>query len=434
MIESRGPHLVFSKGGIRTDRCSSPNPRLKTVSQQQTGTSWKRVCQTPVGDPRFERGEYRLLARSETKLQYNAISKFDWSLKEDHCVARSEEQRIYVRRAPAPEEEAPGDEDGKEDDGEGDEDKGVDTGEEEVDVAECEGEPRRIGVVPRSARLGPGEKACFRAVGYFADGCRQNVDATWTVKQDGHPIQGLLSAGGCFRAGDTAAESEGLYVVSGRFGGHSDTAEVIVVFQDFSELLGARLRPLDDLDEGEEEKAREEPEAPVPAEPTPPTPAPQEGAEAQGPAAGDGGGFPIWLILVFLGVALAGFVVVIVMSLRKRSTPEPWEDDTLEPPPPGPRRGRSRDEAASSERVCPACGERFPPDAAFCPNDGSSLRAASAEEGSDGAESGERDAGMVCPRCHRGYDAGARFCPHDSAELVPYAEWRRSHRTIQLKR
>jgi len=97
ITEQKG-HLVFSRGGIRTDRCGSPNPRINTVSENRTSSKWRRVCNTKKDDPKFEKGEYILEAIEKNKFEYTVNSNFNWTLKGDHCVASLKEKRIYIRK------------------------------------------------------------------------------------------------------------------------------------------------------------------------------------------------------------------------------------------------------------------------------------------------------------------------------------------------
>ena len=239
-IVAKGHHLIFSKGGTRTDRCGSPNPRLYTISQSIRPGWWERVCQTAKNDPKFEKGNYKVVAEGTRKLIYTAVSNFDWTLKGDHCIATSEERRIYVRISMEKKEEK------------------TKSKIEEPPVTEPSDEPlckqpgaiNHLTVLPRKARIGPGQKTCFKAIGVDENDCRFPVEAKWTASQNKKVVHGLVTQNGCFRAGQTAADAEGLYVVTAKVGSKSDTARIVVVFPDLGELFSARLKPLDN---GEEE-------------------------------------------------------------------------------------------------------------------------------------------------------------------------------------
>ncbi len=454
-IEQHGKHLVFSKGGMRTDRCGSPNPRLDSISSAAGAGSWERVCETQKNDPKYERGEYKLVAKGNNRLEYTAISKFDWTLKGDHCVARSVEKRTYLRISKAqttkPKEKSKVEKKEKKvdtpDDVFGEDD------EEEVVKPGCEepGPARRLIVQPRKARLGPSERVCFRPIAIDANGCRTTVKANWTLTQGGQVVSGLLTAAGCFRAGDTAAESEGDYKVMARAEGRTGSAEVSVLFPDLGELLAARLKPLED-----DNKAEKTEHAPVPiAAPTPvpvpaslPSPAPTvddpatksgqrsltagSAPTASTAATANGIGWSFWLIIGFLGAALTGFLIVIFMSLRrnasrKRSETEDFDNwldaDTDSPKSSEPESSPTK--SIEETVVCPKCAKTFPKESKFCPHDGATLGNDKKQISPDSkSTSAGKDGGMVCPTCHRGYEVTARFCPHDSEKLIPYREWR----------
>ena len=81
------------------------------------------------------------------------------------------------------------------------------------------------------------------------------------------------------------------------------------------------------------------------------------------------------------------------------------------------------DPKAPQIRVCTQCGERYPPDAAFCPVDGSKLVAVRDPLGrapsAPAPEPTSTGAGRICPVCGRRYARDASFCGRDGVELVP---------------
>jgi predicted amidophosphoribosyltransferase len=66
-------------------------------------------------------------------------------------------------------------------------------------------------------------------------------------------------------------------------------------------------------------------------------------------------------------------------------------------------------------KICPTCREEYPPEAAYCPNDGNRLIAAR------GATEPHSPGGGVCPICGQGYDPGVLVCAKHGEELVPAA-------------
>jgi len=442
-VIAQGVHLIFSKGGMRTDRCMSPNPRLNSVSQKNASGNWSRVCQTPKSDPKFERLESTLKAHGANKLVYSGKSKFDWSLKGDHCVAFLDERRVYVREGAEgeepPEEKKPKKEKEKPEP-------------EPLLKPGCEehGPIKRLTLHPKKAQIGPGERICFKAEAIDANNCRFPVSASWTATQDEQEVGGLLSRGGCFSAGATAAESEGTYEITARVEGKTAEATVTVSFPDLGDLLAARLKPTEALGQEADEDAG--PGEPTQTGPKPTPPAPPTGTGSQVAETAGDDNTVLLIIVIAAGMVIAVGLLVLALVLRRRprrpldldDEDDDWMDQPApaaapraraEPPPsrqpPDPETKPTRDlrEPASGRDqtvVCPECSRSFPAGAKFCPHDGKSLIPPPA--GSGFFPKPGSDAGMICPKCHRGYDTGARFCPHDSEKLVPYKEWRNNQR------
>ncbi len=428
-IVSQGKHLVFSKGNLRTDRCMSPNPHLQSVSESAGGGTWKRVCQTPSNDSKSERVEYSLVAKGTDRIDYQALSRFNWTLKNDHCVATLEETRVFVRvtegdgkaTAGAPATENPT----------GGKAEKQPPAAEEGTECEVHGPARRLSVVPREARIGPGERVCFAANGLDDNGCRFGVNATWIATQDGQEVGGLLSRGGCFSAGANAADSEGTYEITARFEGKKATARVVVTFPDLGDLLAARLRPVDGDETTEGEVV----------EPVSPGSTPQQASVPVAEVPASGGNTMLLLIIVgaIVLVAAALLVVVLVMRARvaRRGYRDDWDDPDRPSPTPQPRKelpspslapepAPRQVPGADGALECPKCKSKFPAGARFCPHDGSTLVAVAAAKSGQDAD----PPGMICPKCHRPYEPGSRFCPHDKELLVPYQVWREQQRGL----
>jgi predicted nucleic acid-binding Zn ribbon protein len=66
-------------------------------------------------------------------------------------------------------------------------------------------------------------------------------------------------------------------------------------------------------------------------------------------------------------------------------------------------------------KICPTCREEYPPEAAFCANDGNRLLPARGHTEPTGPSGG------VCPVCGQGYDPGVATCPKHGEELIPSA-------------
>lgn len=453
-IAVRGNHLLFSSGGMRTDRCGSPNPKLRSISKKVSSGLWKTVCETDDNDPKYERGVYMLKAKGDDKLEYLATSKFDWTLKGDHCIAVSEERRTFRRvdrgsgALPLPTEEAkpepqPVEEEPSEvpaaPDSEGGPRRKLDDVEPWCDTP---GPAKKIVIHPPKFQLGPGEKVCFKALAIDEEGCRTPVRATWTATQNNRIVRGPMSSNGCFSAGDTAADAEGNYSITARVGSKSDTAEVSVIFPDLGELFAARLRPLQDFQPEQKTQNENDPSPVVPATPSATVSPGAAGDRSLVPSSvqeGDESGI-FWVILGLLAVAFAGFTAVIVIAIRRRDLGRREISDSVvgflndsnaavkfdeESRKGG---GKTEPQPSESKVSCPNCGRQFPTGARFCPHDRSPLNNPEQNKNELIITGSRNSAGMVCPNCHRGYDETARFCPHDSARLVPYVEWRKTNK------
>jgi hypothetical protein len=393
-IVSQGRHLVFTKGGLRTDRCSSANPKLVTKSENVAEAQWERVCETPADDSKFEHDEYVFTASGRYRIEYHAKSNYDWSLNGDHCVLSIEERRVFVR---SPEDMAR------------DAAKGGDEAappEEEAapssdSACTRQGDVRRIQIVPKEADVGPGERLCFKAFGFDASGCRFDAEAAWTAEQNRVEARGLMGRNGCFQAGATAAESEGTYAIVAQFEGKRAAAAVTVVFPDYGSLARARLDPSREIDGGVGGTRTASSIVPLP--PAPIASAAPASVKAKALVA----------VISASAVAAAALALALVWFRRRAAARRSLDFD--EDPLP------SRPSDTASIR-CAKCGASFPAGARFCPNDGTILSPLPPQEPPNGA--GDDARGMVCPTCNRGYSADARFCPHDSSRLLPYPEWR----------
>jgi hypothetical protein len=69
-------------------------------------------------------------------------------------------------------------------------------------------------------------------------------------------------------------------------------------------------------------------------------------------------------------------------------------------------------------RVCPTCGTTPPPEAEFCPNDGTRMSGALKPQAA-AAPAAPAAGGRICPVCGRKYEREAKFCSKDGVELVP---------------
>jgi hypothetical protein len=417
-IREESGQLIFSKGSLRTDACGSPNPKVQSVLAKRTSTYWKRVCQTAVDDPKFEQGEYVLTAVDDNRLEYSAVSNFNWTINGNHCKATSTERRTYLRTPKTDPGSDPSSVFKNDSAINHQTDKKTGSSESESDLAtdtQCEfSMPAvRVEISPKKVEVVPGNRVCLFATAYDHNGCTvtAGTEFNWSATQNGQSFPRLIFPNGCFRAGETAAESEGMYLVSARMAGKVATAKVMVTFPDLGDLIAARLDPLDDDVAPLADSSATETKSKLSKTLTATTPAavPVRPAAVSVPQAAVSvppDGFNHLSVILIIGLfSLAGIcgAVVILLHFKKRRSSQKNEFP----------------EKKRASLLCPFCGRTFETNANFCPYDKSALRPSL-------PSSGAVLHGMICPKCHRGYDADARFCPHDAMELIPYSEWRLS--------
>lgn len=439
-VKEADGHLIFDKGDIRTDACGSLNPKVHSVLAKKSDGRWKRICKTEADDPKSEQGEYLLEAADDNRLEYTATSSFDWTLKGDHCVAGSVERRTYIRdsatvkspidekvSSPAPTPPPPSKEKGIGLPAQIDKDLDPD--------CVSPGPQARVEISPKSAVIGPGERICLDAASYDTQGCKtgENLRTNWTAEQDGRLIPQLISGNGCFQAGETAADSEGTYLVTARISGRSAVAEISVVFPDLGELFAARLRPLEDV--VETVTPLKKIKAPLIDTEAPPSTTSIIGNDTPAVAlpadAADNYSERALMLGIIAAMVLLVVGAILFLKMRRVQIDDEEEEDDFDASlrmRKFPEKSTASRESFSETRpstarikgkLCPSCGKTFDIFAKFCPYDKHDLVPIS---------SGSQDSptGMICPKCHRGYDSGAQFCPHDAAPLVPYSEWRLS--------
>lgn len=408
-ISRVGTNLMV--GRQRTDRCWSRNPRVQRQRAAAGAKQWTVVCQTPAGDPRFERGEYTLQQVDDQTLRFREVSRYNWRLEGDHCVATVTLTRSYVR---LPDESQPS------------EPSPLDPSPTPPDpeppqpavsgrCAGATGEPVRLDVRPSRVEIRPGERVCFRAIARNREGCPVSAGVSWRRGNvDGQPMQGSLGRDGCFEAGETPAEAEGQVVVVATAGGLNSTAQVTVRMPDIGALVAARL--------AEGSDGQPEPSASTVTE--------ARAGAAQGlasarVASGRQRGGGLWWLLALVGAVVIALVVATILLVRRRRA----TDDDLDRLDEEQRISATMAVASSvppqpeeaARKVCPSCGREFTGAVDFCPDDATKLVA------STSSQQGEQPhQPLICPRCRRGFQGGERYCSKDSEELVPYSVWRAS--------
>jgi hypothetical protein len=359
IITEKGGDLFFSNGSLRTDTCNSPNPRLVVVSKSKGSNQWHRICETPKTDSKYEKSEYTFIGEEGQQLVYTARSHFNWSLKNDHCVISWIEKQVFKRvdssiaKEKSKSESALPVKKSKQKD------------EKDEPATECgdHGPPVKVTIHPKKRTIGPSSTLCFKLTGVDKKGCRFSVPASWQVRQSDKIVH-LITPNGCFHAGDTAAEAEGVYSVTAVSNGKSYTATVTVAFPDIGDLARARLDLASEMpEENSDEASTSEPSA-------------GSSVPVSASLPGVSGDSTLKTAVVLIGsIAAAGLILIIIFFRRRKSLL------------------LNKIVADDKKSVIPSLN---PPTAK----------------------------GMVCPKCHRGYDDNARFCPHDSTKLIPYEKWR----------
>ena len=453
ILQNNG-HLFFSTGGLRTDRCNSPNPSLVTLTTSRSTHMWTRTCETPAGSGRYEKIDYTF-SGSGNRLTYLAESSFRWSLNDSLCVVSWVERRTW-ERADMPVEEPSAQDEGSpilkvhKDDAFAKKSAKVVVSSDEAEEAvrpECQtpGKPLRLVIAPKRAMVSPSESLCFHIRGVDGNGCRFHVDPQWTVTQNGVAQQHLLSNKGCFVAGDNAAESEGVYLVVAELRGIRVQSTVEVKYPDIGDLALARLDLSDEIDDTDPPDATSGNTADT--DMTSATPTNEKKTIIA--AISDGTSPPantsnwlLWTLVTAIVVFVIITIILAVILLRRPARQDSFLDASMSEFPSAipsavsepeitervATPNKSPDEspiesAGIEEMVCPQCGASYPSDARFCPVDATTLVAKPQKQESI-RSTFPPPKGMICPMCKRGYDIGARFCPHDSTVLVEYETWR----------
>jgi hypothetical protein len=420
-ITQEPPHLVIhgKDSQIRTDRCWSRNPAIKRRSSSYLDGVWLTQCRTDPDDPRAEQGTYSLKSVSPDQLLYKDVSKYNWKLNTSACIATITTTQMLNRagsgaatgqkappppplKAPPPPPQPPPEPEEEEEE------------EEEAPSASActPGAPSRLVLRPQRASVQVGGRLCLRAKLTDASGCRIPEPAIEWSLQHSHALRGSLE-GGCFRAGDSAAEAEGEFTVVASVGALSARSVLDVQSVDLSALIARRLETgaVSGFDE-------------APAEATTTTAA-KVATRRVDERSGGGGN----LLLGIGGLAALGLLVLIGLRLRARKQPtlSPDSDSGSESKRP------ARTGPAPARAPAPAAGGTAagrPASAATvvgAPGQAAPAPAAAPTAANDGQQ-------WICPSCRRGWPATQGKCPNDGTALLPYAEFVKQRDQAQHQR
>jgi len=412
-VTDTGANLAIAGEGekVSTGGCWSPNPRLQVQKNKKETNRWFTVCETPKDDARSERGTYELTIVNADRMDMNAESHYDWRLKGDHCEAKVVETRLYLRANDLTidrtldfdEEMMPSSS------------KAPEKSEEKIQSCPDPGEPVQIVIRPRRTQLRPGDRVCLEAYGVDAKGCHKPVDAIFSAFLGGRPAPERLS-GGCFTAGDTAAEGEGLYRITAQRSGMKAVADIDVRFPNISDLVSAKLDPKNEIAEPQSAPAIE-PGKPIPAG-RPTMLAPVAVPSKSGPVTPE---WKKWVLAgsaVFLLMAAVVAITLFIVSRRARAMAAAREEEKPEESADG------QAEAAYYGRsaVCPTCERELPAGSRFCPHDATSLVYLKP----DGIPASMKE-DKICPKCHRRFEPDKVVCSHDGEDLMFYSNWLSRH-------
>jgi hypothetical protein len=405
---------------IRSDSCWSHNPAMKRTLAGYSSGVWTTRCRTSDTDPRAEQGTYTLKLSGPDTLQYQDVSRYDWSLNESKCVAtftttqtlRRDEKSKAQKSAPTKLEAS--------------QDTTATTTipvAAETRGACTPGPATRLSVRPKRAEIEVGKRICFRARISDAADCTIPQTAVHWELAHAKALRGSINDDGCFYAAESATDAQGEYRVIAKVEGLSADALVTVRPVDLSALIATRMEGSGLNDE----------EADNPQVATPAKTVARIDTHANTPAAA-----PLHrrgLLFGLGGVAIA--LTLLGWALSRRATPAAVSGSL---PPPSSTSGDTPsasvpvsvdppsveatvvDEAPASVEpfaetwICPSCRVGYPALQHTCPKDGTTLitYAEFIQRGRrDDAEHAKR-----CPNCGQTYPASASFCGSDGAGLV----------------
>ena len=402
-ITSSGKELQFRGAGrdFSTTECWEQYPGLSRISHSSGLRSWRSSCRTKVGDPR-QATIVTTISATDNQISFDETGQYQFIITGQNCTAsvrrtrslslvQREGESAPVASAPPPAVSAPP------------------LATEQVATAPANpppsatvpaakvcalpGAPERLEVRPARKLLRPGDSFEFHTSVLDAAGCAVPLSPSWKVVGEHPSLE--LSGPGRVKVPDSAEEAT--VELQATLAGHSTRVTVEIAAKNRYDALLAQ-KGLNAQGES------------------------SEAAVARIATSALGGGSVVTRDdsqrrrIIFVGVVggtalvlgLLGFALV-QHSRRKPLEPEPRAPrPRLNPaitPNPLPPLGT----------VCPTCREEYPPEAAFCPNDGNRLVAARGNAEPTGPSGG------VCPICGQGYDPGVLTCPKHGEELLPAA-------------
>lgn len=400
-ITSSGSELQLSGAGrdYSTSECWEQFPGLSRISHNGGGRGWQSTCKTKASDPR-QATIVTTISATDNQISFDETGQYQFVIAGQNCTAsvrrtrslslvqREGESAPLASAAPAMPSSAealPSSAPAS---------PAASGARPAAKVCALPGPPERLEVRPARKLLRPGDSFEFHTSVLDSAGCAVPLSPLWKVVGEHASLE--LAGPGRVKVRDSAAESTVELLVT--LTGHSARVTVEIASKDRYDALLA-LKGLNA--EGES----------------------SEVAAARIATSALGGGSVVTRDdsqrrrIVFVGV-VGGTALVLGLlgfALVQHSRRKP-----LEPEPPAPR---TRPVTAITPnhlppplaKVCPTCREEYPPEAAFCPNDGNRLIAARGNPEPTGPSGG------ICPICGQGYDPGVLTCPKHGEELLPAA-------------
>jgi predicted nucleic acid-binding Zn ribbon protein len=391
-VTAVGNELGLSGAGrdYSTSECWEQFPGLSRVSHTAGPRGWRNTCKTKAGDAR-QATIVTTISATDNSISFDETGQYQFIITGQNCTAsvrrtralsllqREGESAPLASAAPPAKAASAA--------------AVLETAPPAVAACKELGSPERLEIRPSRKLLRSGESFEFHTSVLDAAGCTLQLSAAWKVLTEHATLE--LSGPGKVRV--PAGSPESTVELQATLAGHSARVQVEIVSEQRYEALLAQ-KGLNS--EGESSDA----------------------AVARIATTALGGGSVVTADdsqhrrVLFVGVVggsalvlgLLGFVLV-QHSRRKPLEPE--------------LRGRrprfapavTPHDLPPLAKICPTCREEYPPEAAFCPNDGNRLLAAR-----DNAELGGPSGG-VCPVCGQGYDPGVLTCPKHGEELIPAA-------------
>jgi hypothetical protein len=346
-VQDDGKVLTMSGLGrtYRTNQCWEQLPGLTT--QSSTGGSVQHVvCKSAPGDPRQATISTTWTVRQDA-LYFDETGQYQFVVENQNCTASVRRTRVLTRiiekaaepvpepvptpvptPAPVPTPTPP-----------------PTTPEPPPSRCQNPGPARRLEVSPAQKLMLPGERFSFRSVVRDQAGCVVKTQPAWTIERGGN--LGHLAGPGTLET--SASAVDGVIGLKATLEGQSvDVTAQVVSRERYEALLAA----------GSYGASGESKESAV-------TVLAGSTIDAQAQVLDGKNRVWAWVVAGASGALLLGIFAWLAFGRKKHGVLPALDEAAMAPPaaPPPPERGK----------VCPVCGEQYPPVAEFCGKDGAHL-------------------------------------------------------------